>query len=132
MGVTGVRPSPPSLKEAVEKDEQDCGADGDVEGVALACETGDTEDDAKNRSCDENQDSQLNQVGGIEVEYAMEDSGSGWEGIGVKVRVVGKGRAGVEQRDYSAGEDDCGCQSNSPAEHSGNRRVELLIGQRFH
>ena len=98
----------------------------------MPCETGDTKDDPKNRSADENQDSHLNKVDGIEMKGAMEDSGDGWEGIGAKVRVVESGRAWVKHRDYPADEDDRGRQSDSPAEHTGNGEIELFVGERLH
>ena len=57
--------SSPSAEEAVDEDEQNCAADEDVELVALESEAGDAEDDAENGSCDEEEDSELDDALGV-------------------------------------------------------------------
>ena len=61
-------------KEAVEEDEQDGGADGDVKSVALEGESDDAEDDAEDGGGDEEEESELDDAGGVEVNDGVEES----------------------------------------------------------
>ena len=109
---------PSSAKETVDKDDEDCGADEDVELVSLAGEADDAEDDAEDGSGDEKEDSELDDAGGVEVGCAMKDFREAGDGRGAKVDVAGDGGGGVSQ-----GED--------AALRHGVHRVENQIGKRL-
>ena len=93
-----------SAKEAVEEDEQDGGADGDVELVSLAGESGDAEDDAEDWRGDEEDESELDDAGGVEMGCGLEESGRLGNGRGLEVGVVGGGGGDVAQREDAADE----------------------------
>jgi hypothetical protein len=63
-----------SAKEAVEEDEEDGGADGDVELVSLEGESGDAEDDAEDWRGDEEDESELDDSGWFEMGDGVEES----------------------------------------------------------
>ena len=63
-----------SANEAVEEDEQYGGADGDVELVSLEGESDDAEDDAEDWRGDEEEESELDDAGGVEVRDGVEES----------------------------------------------------------
>ena len=123
---------PSSAKETVDKDDEDCGADEDVELVSLAGEADDAEDDAEDGSGDEKEDSELDDAGGGEVGCAMKDLREAGDGRGAKVDVAGDGGGGVSQGEDAAEEDDCRGDGYSPAEHVGDGGVELFVGEGFH
>ena len=59
-------------KEAIEENQQDAGADGDVESVALKGKSDDAEDDAEDRRGDEEEESELDDAGGVQVSGGVE------------------------------------------------------------
>ena len=120
-------------EEAVNEDEQNCAADGDVEPVALAGEAGDAEDDAEHGSGDEEEDSELDDAGGVQVRVAPWRTSERLRiGLGESGSSQGLRRWGFARERMPPSEDDRRGEGDSPAEHVGDGGVELFVGEGLH